>query len=381
METFRQIVNDCIRTGLQNNVSSMKQLSKLIYKDTAKYNIVNYYRLCAISKAAGILANRKKSMQRGHNTRTPYMKKPLLLSCYGFKIIDGVLKVPLGNKQYFDIQLNNHTKQIIDDPAIKVRSFLLTPNSVSICYSKKVEEYIPKSAIGIDRNLANITVGNSRSLTQYNLAKAVDIAENNRSVMRAFRRCDSRIAKRLWQKHGQRRRNRVNQLLHKISKIIVQQAKQQKAAIVFEDIRHIRGLYLRGNFQGRDRRFKMNSWPYYELKRQIEYKAAWEGIPVIQLTKCETRGTSKLCPRCGKTTQVADRIDVQHRRQLWCEKCKRWMDRDVVAAMNIAYRGWSFLAKSKNEFIHPKGLAGEAMVQESGSEEPVILKVDASKLT
>jgi putative transposase len=32
METFRRMVNDCIRIGLQNGVSSMKRLSKLSYK-------------------------------------------------------------------------------------------------------------------------------------------------------------------------------------------------------------------------------------------------------------------------------------------------------------------------------------------------------------
>jgi transposase len=28
----------------------------------------------------------------------------------------------------------------------------------------------------------------------------------------------------------------------------------------------------------------MNSWPFGEFKRQVEYKAAWEGVPVITLT-------------------------------------------------------------------------------------------------
>ena len=113
----------------------------------------------------------------------------------------------------------------------------------------------------------------------------------------------------------------------------------------------------------------MNSWSFAEIKRQIEYKAAWEGIPIIQLARLETRGTSELCPRCGKKITQVDR------RQLWCDQCKKWMmDRDVVAAMNISIKGLARFASSK-------GLAGEAMVQESGRKEPVILKVDASKLS
>lgn len=196
--------------------------------------------------------------------------------------------------------------------------------------------------------------------------------------MRAFKRNDVRVRKPLARKHGQRRRNRIHQLLHKVSNDILLKAKKQRAAVVFEDIRNIRRLYLHGNHQTRGYRFRMNSWPFHELKLQVEYKAAWEGIPVIQLNVKDTRGTSKLCPRCGKRTQEAGRRDISHRRQLWCGECERWIDRDVVAAMNIAYKGRAFLScNGKCVFERPQGLADEAMIQESGSE-PVILKVDAS---
>jgi putative transposase len=373
METFRQMVNDCIRIGLESNTSSMKNLSMLSYQQFSNHDIISYYKLCAISRAAGILANRKKSLKRGFPTKDPFMTRPMLISCYGFKIVDGCLRVPLGNKKFLVIPLLEHTKRVLSQPNIRVRSFTLTPSSLSICYSKEMEQIECTTTIGIDRNLANVTVGNSSVLTIFDVSPAVRVAENSRSVTRAFKRNDSRVKKHLAQKHGRRRKTRVNQLLHKVSKAIVQRAKEKKAAIVFEDIKNIRRLYQRGNNQLRDYRFKMNSWSFYELKRQIEYKAQWEGIPVIIPTKGETRGTSQLCPRCGKRTQVARRDDVQHKRQLWCETCERWQDRDVVAVMNIARKGWL-------RFDHPQGVAGEAMVQESGSVTPVILKVDAAKL-
>jgi putative transposase len=50
------------------------------------------------------------------------------------------------------------------------------------------------------------------------------------------------------------------------------------------------------------------------------------------------------------------------------------MDRDIVASMNIAYKGWS-------RFCHPRGLSVEAV---KGNVEfvsnPLILRVDGSKL-
>ncbi|MHB2037363.1 MAG: zinc ribbon domain-containing protein [Nitrososphaerales archaeon] len=174
-------------------------------------------------------------------------------------------------------------------------------------------------------------------------------------------------------KYGKRRSQRVNQILNHVSKRIVLEAKKDQAAIVFEDITGLRNLYRKGNFQGREFRRRMNSVPWHEIKRQVEYKAAWAGVPIIQLTKSETRGTSKKCPICGERLQ--EDMLRERRRQLRCSECKRWLDRDLVAVMNISYKGWLRFGQSKGE-------AGEAMVKEhGGSEVPSILKVDASKLS
>lgn len=365
LETFRYMVNHCIRIGLQNNCSTLKKLSTLSYRELGQYDIPSYYKLCAISKAAGILSNRKQSIRRGIFTKNPYMRKPLLTTCYGFKIENGTLKIPLGDRQYFEISLSGHTREILSDPALKVRSFTLDACNISLCISKEVQELVCTKTAGVDRNLRNLTYGNSDEAIQYDLSKTIQIADNTKSIYSSFKRNDSRIKKKLYSKYGIRRKNRINQLLHKVSKAIVQHAVQNKQAIVFEDIRNIRKLYQKGNFQGRQYRGRLNGWSFAEIKRQIEYKAKWNGVPIIQLTKKETRGTSILCPVCGK------RLQVGHDRSLWCESCQRLMDRDIVAVMNQSLRGLS-------RFDSSKGVAHEAMVQESGT--PVILKVDATKL-
>jgi putative transposase len=66
------MVNDCVRIGLENDVSTMKKLSLLSYEQLAKYDIYANYKLCAISRAAGILAARKKSIKRGYAPKNPY---------------------------------------------------------------------------------------------------------------------------------------------------------------------------------------------------------------------------------------------------------------------------------------------------------------------
>ncbi len=157
-----------------------------------------------------------------------------------------------------------------------------------------------------------------------------------------------------------------------MTKGIVSLAGASNNALVFENIEGLRNLYRKGNFQGKNFRSRRNSIPWYEIKRQIEYKAAWQGVPVIQLTKGETRGTSKDRPVCGERLQE-DRFSRVHRRELWCNRCGTWCERDVVAAMNISRKGWLRFRQSS------KGEADQAVVQEP-EKTTAILKVDASKL-
>jgi hypothetical protein len=83
------MVNDSLRIGIAYSASSLRKLSLLAYNQLAQYDSPSYYKLCAISRAAGILAARKKSVRRGFTTRTPYAVRQQLVSCYGFKIESG----------------------------------------------------------------------------------------------------------------------------------------------------------------------------------------------------------------------------------------------------------------------------------------------------
>jgi putative transposase len=375
MQEYRKMTNDAIQIGLANDTSTMKRLSALSYKVLKRCNVPSCYRLCAISKAAGILASRKKSIKRGHPTKDPYLKKPLLVSCYHFKIANGNLRIPVANREYESILLNDHTlKTLEDDKSLVVRSFTLTESSLSLSIAKEVQEVTRMyGAAGIDRNVWNLTAGNVSAVEYISLSRVVDIGETTKGIVRSFKRNDHRIRKQIAAKYGRRKKERVGKVLNKISKYVVENACKNKHVLVFEDITHIRSMYRKGNYQSRDYRRRMNNhWSFSEIKRQIEYKAAWKGVPVIHLTKKETRGTSLECVKCGERLQSPFKNDVQHKRQLWCQTCRRWFDRDLVAVMNISRRGWLRFGQSK-------GIGSEAMVQEP-ERTTAILKVDPMKL-
>ncbi|MDE1827252.1 MAG: transposase [Thaumarchaeota archaeon] len=365
MMIFREMVNKAIAIGLENGTSNMKRLSLLSYNKLAQYDIPSYYKLNAISQAAARLAHMKQDIRKGRMVKSPLVRKPYITTCYGFKVNGMLLSIP-ARREHILVPLNNHTVSRLSEEGIQTRSFTVTPQSISISIRKVVQEIMPKSVIGIDRNLRNVTISTSEGTVMYRTEKMLSIKENMQHVRSAFRRNDRRVKTNFFMQQSNRQSRRIQQYLHKISKDIVQKAKETRSAIVLEDIKGIRRLYRKGNGQGNKFRRRLNSWSFYELQRQIQYKAAWGGIPVQFV---DPRCTSKLCPICGHRVQE----DGQNRRKLLCNNCGRSMDRDVVASMNIAHKGWS-------RFCHPRGLPDEAMKGNADNLQPLILRVDGSKL-
>src|SRR5207244_13010373 len=143
-----------------------------------------------------------------------------------------------------------------------------------------------------------------------------------------------------------------------------------------EDIRGIRALYRKGNGQGRRHRGRMNGWSFNMAQQQLEYKASWIGLPVIRLSRRETRGTSMTCPRCGERLQSDKRLG----RKLWCGKCRIVMDQDRVAAVNLARRGRVRFARSRPPILLEA--PGGAVAAVKGNLTPTAIPgLDAPKLT
>ena len=337
------MVNESLWIGIANDASSLRKLSLLSYNQLAQYDSPSYYKLCAISRAAGILAARKKSLRRGYASRPPYLVRPMLVSCYGFKIRNGELDIPISRGKRLSIRLTKHTLQVISQPGVKVRSFTLARNRLSLCIARDVPAINCASTVGVDRNLRNLTVGNDQQRSHYDLSKTLRIASTTTRIVASFRRDDDRIRTAIASRYGQRRTARVGYLLHTATKTIVALGVQRRTAIVLENIEGIRSLYRKGNGQGRRYRGRMNSWSFGEAQRQIEYKTRWVGLPVIRLSRRETRGSSVTCPRCGERLQS----DKQLKRKLWCSNCRVVMDRDMVAAVNLARRGRVRFARSR----------------------------------
>jgi putative transposase len=363
LDTFRKMVNDCIRIGLAGNVTSMKAISGKAYHELAGYDVPTYYRLTAISKAAGILQNYRQTLRKHPGAKKPYAAKLMLTDCYAFKVFKGELRLPIRAREYVYIPLNAYTLRSIE--SYDVRSVCLTASAASLTFSKEVVQVEPVGLIGIDRNLDNVTTADSGgSIQKYDLSRATDIKENCRQAKRGFKRNDCRVMKQLYSKYGRIQKNKVGWILHNTSAGIVKEAKERRFGIVMEDIRGIRKLYRRGNWQGRDYRARMNGWSYAGLQRQLEYKARWEGIPVFYVNPSKTSST---CATCG-----CNIVECAGRR-VYCPHCGRLVDTDENGALNIVGAGLRFSLK---------GVAGEARKgNPEEQKEQVIPGADATQLT
>src|SRR5207244_4308248 len=90
------------------NGSSLKTLSLRSYRLLSR-DILGYFRLGAISTAARILRNHRSVRRKNPRTRFPYARKLMLTTCYGFKIQNNLLRLPVKPRHYVHVKLNSHT--------------------------------------------------------------------------------------------------------------------------------------------------------------------------------------------------------------------------------------------------------------------------------
>ncbi|MGI0073047.1 MAG: RNA-guided endonuclease InsQ/TnpB family protein [Nitrosotalea sp.] len=355
---FRYCANEAIRIGMEKNLTSKFKLHYQLYHKLHLDSKFHYkYVYGALECAVAKLKLYKKTVKKKPDAKKPYISRNhLMLNNQSYKIEQDIIRIPTEPGQYIFVRLSSYVLEKIKDT--KLGNVTITDDKIVISYSKDIPRQKPTNFIGIDRNLYNVTTYDSKgNCIAHDLSKAQRIIASYSTVKSKFRRNDSRIKKKIFQKYGKLQKNRVHNILHYTSTKII----SQNSGIIMENLKGIRRLYQKGNGQGRKHRAKMNSWSFYELQRQIEYKARWLGLPVRYV---KAAGTSTRCAVCGS------KLVPEEHRKMFCSICKRSVDRDVNAAHNILLRGTR---------VVPDGAAGEAVMAEPSSKEPVICLVDAVK--
>ena len=193
--------------------------------------------------------------------------------------------------------------------------------------------------IGIDLGIKDLAIcSNDYTYQNINKTKTVKKIEKKkrrlqRSISRKYEKnkkggsyCKtSNIIKREKEllKLNHRLTNIRQNYLHQITSEII---KREPSFICMED------LNVKGMMKNRHLSKAVQQQEFYEFRRQIEYKSAWNNIPVIIADRFYP--SSKLCSCCGnikKDLKLSDRIYK-------CE-CGNVIDRDYQAALNLKRYG------------------------------------------
>ncbi len=348
-EELADILKECV-TVTYNGINyaeehriSNRRGMKGFYRTLKNVKMPSCYKVACITRACSVLKSRKKSVKRRIEATHRKPLRPMVCIITGFFItMKGRLFIPLGRDRYYDVQLNGYAFSKLADK--NLRSLTITNDLLSLCYSEEIRRRPVERVYGVDRNEKNVTFGDREAVTQVGMSKVVEIRQTTREIVSSFKRNDARVRREMARKYWGRANHRADNLLHAAANYIVETAARAGAALAVEDLTGIRKMYQKGSRQGRDYRFRLNAWPEWKEKRMIEYKAAWNGVAVIQLTKNETYGSSSRCSTCGERLRSPARGDAEHQRMLWCPRCKKWTDRDVNAALNQSARGLSRFA-------------------------------------
>ena len=196
-------------------------------------------------------------------------------------------------------------------------------------------EMIPQAFLGVDRN----ATGHVAVVANPDTGKVEKFGKKALHVHLKYSAIRKRLQKQERFKELKAVKDResriVKDLNHKISRKIVEMAKIQHAALIFEDLGGIR----KTRKQNRSFRHALHSWSFYQIQQFVEYKAKLLGVPVLYI---DPAYTSQDCSRCGARG---------HRdgKEFKCPACGHVDHADVNAAFNIALRQKGMVDRAASE--------------------------------
>ncbi|MEM2150825.1 MAG: transposase [Candidatus Bathyarchaeia archaeon] len=329
---FRDMVNFCIRKALEHNVTGFASLRRLVYEEwKERWDYSTHYCHSACRVATSMLKGFRRLKRKGlTKCDRPEAKKlfiqldPVLVKFEGDR-----LRISVKPRKFLYIQLKfgDYQRKFIEEwrsGKLRVGEISINENKVLVPFRKDVDLSNPDDWIAIDINESNVTVVSTNPhIIQFktNLREIRSAYFEKRRRIQMLSKYKPVTSKRLIAKYSKREKNRVKDLCHKVSKKIVEFAKESGFGIIMEDLKWMRKRIKYGKRMNR----RLHSLPFRRLRFYIDYKSKLNGLPVEYV---DAKYTSSLCPICG------GRLAPNGHRILRC-KCGYENDRDVIACINI----------------------------------------------
>ncbi len=363
------LVNFFVERGLEANISSRIRLHELFYEESKKIipsdKIHSKYRYTALEVASAILKNHAK---RG-GKRPEIKRKFIKLYHENYNEKSSVFRIAKKDDKYFlvvkvrkrkeiviPLTVSDYQRQFIEayfNGRLKIGEAVLKLDGgiaiVYIPFVREVGEKNTENIMAIDVNERNVTLSVFSPDGKLLFSKYIDISRLvaiDSTYVNAARKLTSRLYRGInprylprWvrekvKKRLKRWKKRKEDIVHKLSKYIVDIALSYNAEIVMEDLKRIKERILsKNNKSGLNRRFSLAN--FRKIQNFIEYKAKWHGIRVSYVNPAHT---SSICPFCGSKLSSPDdgeNKDPMGRRALYCPSCGKYYHRDFIATLNL----------------------------------------------
>ena len=234
-------------------------------------------------------------------------------------------------------------KFLFDKPCQKINQIEIDKEYCYISVTVPEEsQYSVEGWLGVDRNTTGHCVVASCTKTN----KVMFLGKKSQHIHNKYKN----IRKKL-QRLGKlkkltvikRRESRIQtDLNHKLSRKLVNYAKQNKCGIKLEELEGIR----KRTKQAKSFKYSLNSWAYYQLQTFTEYKSKLAGVPIAYVAP---HYTSQLCHKCG-------RLGIRNGKSFKCPHCGYTSHADSNASWNIASRNEKLLVEPNPEHCCTSGL-------------------------
>ncbi|MEM3745093.1 MAG: transposase [Candidatus Bathyarchaeia archaeon] len=333
---FRDMVNFCIRKALEHNVTGFASLRRLVYEEwKERWDYSTHYCHSACRVATSMLKSFRRLKRKGlAKSDRPEARKlfmqldPVLVRFEGDR-----LRISVKPRKFLYIQLKfgDYQRKFIEEwrsGKLRVGEISINENKVLVPFRKDVDLSNPDDWIAIDINESNVTVVSTNPhITQFktNLREIRSAYFEKRQRIQKLSKYKPITSKRLMAKYSKREKNRVKDLCHKVSRKIVEFAREGGFGVIVEDLKFMRRRIRCTKEMNR----RIHSLPFRRLQFYIEYKAKLNGLPVEYVS---AKFSSSLCPRCG------GKLASNGYRLLKCNSCEYENDRDIIACLNLLKR-------------------------------------------
>jgi IS605 OrfB family transposase len=184
----------------------------------------------------------------------------------------------------------------------------------------------PTRFLGVDLGIINLATDSDGNSYTGNLVEVV--RQRSFTHRKTYQATHTKSAKRRLKKLAGKQARFQRWTNHGIAKRLVAYAKDTKAALVLEDLTHIR----RRMTVRRGQRSRHHNWGFRQLRDFISYKAKRAGVVLVCV---DPRNTSRTCHRCGHV----DKSNRRSQAEFSCLRCGYTVHADINAARNLATRG------------------------------------------